>query len=180
MTTIKDAIDKSAGIFLQHVWPLWSPDFGGAELHPIENKDDPIFRLMDSFGVDAFYVKASTGALIPIASRLEYQNRGPRFTIRYKVWNDREGKMVDRCEFKKKVAALADLDSRRYLPLFTFQSVFVEDCVLHSLKVSTESLIIFARDNESAIKKESPRGTDFMSIPKADLAAAGIEIDCKP
>lgn len=171
--------NSSAQVFRDHVWPLWREHLQGTEIQSVEDRPDRLSRLFDSFGVDGFYIKTVTGAPIPVASRVEFKDKEPRFTLRYRFWDPRAQRESDDCEFRRKVTALADPESRRYLPLYTIQSAFVDGSVLHSLLVRTERLIEFARDHEAAIIK---RGwpTKFMHIPVADLAQAGVLVEVRP
>ena len=176
---IQHAKETSAQVFRDHVWPLWHEHLRGVEIQSVEDRPDRLSRLFDSFGIDGFYIKTATGAPIPVASRVEFKEIEPRFTLRYRFWDHRRGEESDDCEFRKKLAALADPESRRYLPLYTIQSAFVGGSVLHSLLVRTERLIEYARDNEALIEK---RGfpTIFLHIPVDDLVGAGIAVVIKP
>lgn len=176
---IQLAKENSAQVFRDHVWPLWREHLQGTEIQSVEDRPDRLSRLFDSFGIDGFYIKTTTGAPIPVASRVEFKEKEPRFTLRYRFWDHRAGEESGDCEFQRKVIALADPESRRYMPYYTIQSAFVDGAVLHSLLVRTERLIEFARDNEERIAK---RGfpTRFMHIPVGDLVTAGIAVLIKP
>jgi hypothetical protein len=172
-------IATSAQVFREHVWPIWTDHLQATEIHSVEGRSDELSRRFDAFGIDGFFVKTMTGATIPVASRVEFKNHEPRFTLRYRFWDHRLGKENDECEFKRKVMALADSDSRRYLPLYTIQSVFVAGRVQYSLLVETEALVVFARDNEDDIKIDGFPDR-YMVIPVTILRKAGISVWSRP
>jgi len=79
----KDLSD-SARDFVEIVWPVVSPWFGGGALIPVETvTDSGMARLMDmASGIDAWHHQEELG-IRGIASRIQWETAWDTFTIRY-------------------------------------------------------------------------------------------------
>lgn len=204
MGSLQDSIRVSRHIFLEHIWPLWAADLAARQIISTEDSERPLEREADLSGTDAFVVRAKTGVLIPLASRVEffdavtnncfnerYWDHYPRFTIRLAKARQ-DGSLITNVERQKRLVALDDPVSRRYLPLFTFQSLVRRQGqsyeVLQSSRVSTEGLFEYVRDHELAnLTKGSPSRTRvdkdiYRIVTVKTLKNAGVDVvakDCR-
>lgn len=201
MGSLQDSIRVSRHIFLEHIWPLWAADLAASQIISTEDSERPLEREADFSGTDAFVVRAKTGVLVPLASRVEYYDpvsnnpfnerywdHYPRFTIRLAKARP-DGSLITNVECQKRLTALDDAVSRRYLPLFTFQSLVRQQGqsyeVLQSSRVSTEGLFEYVRAHELAnLSKGSPSRTRverdiYRIITVKTLKNAGVEVAAK-
>jgi hypothetical protein len=127
----------------------------------VENSEKDLERAADTSGTDAFMVRHATGILVPLASRVEFFNQNynnpdnpryvehyPRFTVRLQR-RLQNGTYSEDVECKKRIAALDDPISRRYLPLYTIQSIVKKSesgiKVMQTSCVKTEDLFEYIK-----------------------------------
>lgn len=198
---VRVRIAESRRIFLNSIWPLWSHELTSTAIISTEDSEKPLEREADFSGTDAFFVRHKSGTLIPLASRIEffdeqknnpnnprYWDHYPRFTIRLAKTNA-DGSLFLDVECQKRLRALEDPISRRYLPLYTFQSIVrrtVDEClVIQSCRVETEDLFSFIRDrNLASINRGAPSRTRaerdvYRIVTVEKLRRAGIEVSVK-
>ena len=199
--TLQNNIRESRSIFLEHIWPLWAAELSATQVISTEDSEKPLEREADLSGTDAFFVRNQNGVLIPLASRVEffdpdknnpfserYWSHYPRFTVRLAKARP-DGSLVVNVECQKRLKALEDPVSRRYLPLFTFQSLVRRQGrtfeVLQTSRVSTDKLFEYVRDRELGnLNKGVPSQTraekDVYRIITAEkLRHAGVEVESK-
>lgn len=192
------SISESRFVFSRVIWPLWSQRLKAKHLLSTEDSDEHLEREADLSGTDGFFVRKETGILIPIASRVEYfdahrnnpfvdrfWDHYPRFTTRI-AKRRRDGSLNFDVECKKRIAALEDNMSRRYLPYYTFQSLVMRKgtgyAVIQSSLVETEKLFEYIKaKNLANINQGQPSFTRrendvYRIVTVAKLRRAGIEV----
>lgn len=197
---VEEQIRRSRAVFLQHVWPLWQSRFGASRVISVEESNRELEKAADRSGTDAFFVSSSTGVLIPVASRVEwfndrtnnpyveaYKDHYPRFTVRVAKRRPNGALNFD-VECSKRVAALKDPVAKRYLPLFTIQTLVKEGpqgvSVLQSSLVDTVSLFeyVLARNlHDPATGKLSETfrdGDKYRLITVEKLRKHGVAVEC--
>lgn len=201
---LQSSIRESRRIFLEHIWPLWAVELSATQVISTEDSERPLEREADLSGTDAFFVRNSNGVLIPLASRVEffdanknnpfserYWSHYPRFTVRLAKARP-DGSLVMNVECQKRLLALEDPVSRRYLPLFTFQSLVRRQGegyeVLQSSRVSTEKLFEYVKDrglddlNQGVPSKTRAEQDVYRIVTVEKLRRAGIDVvakDCR-
>lgn len=202
---LTEAISESRSVFINFIWPLWSERLKAGRLISTEDSQENLDREADFSGTDGFFVRRNTGILIPIASRIEYFDKiknnpfvdkywdhYPRFTTRIaKRRND--GSLNLDVECRKRINALEDPVSRRYLPLYTFQSLVIKKendyRVIQSSLVNTESLFEFIKKRKLYnIEQGAPSFTKqemdvyrIVTVEKLSRAAISVKvIDNRP
>lgn len=198
---ISVAIRHSRQIFLDCVWPLWANELGSARVVSTEDSERPLERCADMSGTDAFFIHHTSSVLVPIASRIEffdestnnpfnpnYWSHYPRFTIRLAKRRP-DGSLNTNVECRKRLLALEDPISRRYLPLYTFQSLVRRSSfgfeVVQTSRVNTESLFRYVREKGLAdLRKGNPSKTRaeddiYRIVTAAKLTRAGISVITK-
>lgn len=192
------SISESRWVFSHVVWPLWSKHLDAKHLLSTEDSDEYLEREADFSGTDAFFVRRKTGILVPIASRIEYfdKNRNnpfvekywehyPRFTTRIAKRRS-DGSLNFDVECRKRITALGDRISRRYLPLYTFQTIVIKAAnqydVIQSSIVRTEQLFDFIKSkNLHHIDQGAPSFTKrekdvYRIVTVEKLRKAGIPV----
>lgn len=176
---IEDSIKDSKRKFIEHAWPRWKSDLNASEILPVEGNCDKLSKAFDAFGTGSFFIHSTSRAPIRISSRV-VRSTERQFTIRYQIFNSKTSEMINAGEYFKKCAALDDIDARRYLSKWTFQSCVKEidssEDLLYTSKVDTIELISFARDNIDNIKIVTPPGNSYLRISHAQLLEAGIDV----
>lgn len=197
---LKFAIQQSRTAFIGAVWPIWAKQMGAREILSTEDSERTLEATADFSGTDAFFMH-DRGVLIPIASRIEYFDADrnnpfkqkywdhyPRFTVRLAKSNP-DGSISTNVECRKRLLALEDPISRRYLPLYTFQSLmrFSEQGtqIIQTSRVRTEELFSFVRDRmlydlaKGTVSKTYSEGDVYRLITAEKLKRAGIEVVTK-
>ena len=197
----QNSIRESRRIFLENVWPLWVAELSATQIISTEDSERPLEREADLSGTDAFFVRNRNGVLIPLASRVEffhesknncyserYRSHYPRFTVRLAKARP-DGSLIRNVECQKRLMALDDPVSRRYLPLFTFQSLVLRQeqsyKVLQSSRVSTEKLFEYVKargldDLNKGVPSRTRVERDVYRIVTVEkLRLAGIEVVAK-
>ncbi|MFN3990446.1 MAG: hypothetical protein ACK4IS_09320 [Erythrobacter sp.] len=192
------SIAESRDVFSHVIWPLWSTSLNSKQLLSTEASEACLEREADFSGTDGFFVRKETGILIPIASRIEYFDKVrnnpfvrkywdhyPRFTTRI-AKRRRDGSLNFDVECQKRIAALDDDISKRYLPLYTFQSLVIREeigySVIQSSVVETESLFHYVRernlfDISRGLPSYTKREKDIYRIVTVEkLRRAGIPV----
>lgn len=196
------AIAESRRAFVGHVWPLWRDVLGGEEVISVEDSDRKLESAADRSGTDAFMVRHKSGVLVPLASRVErfnplsnnpfnqrYEAHYPRFTIRLGR-KQKDGSFYQDVECRKRLAALDDPVSRRYLPLYTIQSLVKfegSDCtVLQTSAVETDALFEYIKRSRlgeltvGTVNYTHVAGDAYRLITVERLWEAGVVVQCQP
>lgn len=200
-TELQAAIRQSRNVFLGTVWPLWAEQTEASRILSTEDSDRALEESADLAGTDGFFIHHRSGVLVPIASRIEYYHADknnpfrprywdhyPRFTVRLaKARSD--GSLATNVECRNRLLALDDAISRRYLPLYTFQSLVASTekgtRLIQTSRVRTEELFSFVRDrglDDPANGKPSRtfvEGDVYRIITVEKLRRAGIEVETK-
>lgn len=196
---LEENLRDSKEAFLSLVWPFWHDVFGSGCLVSVEGCQSNFERLADLSGTDAFFAEKATGTLVPIASRVEFFDKDrcnpfrkrywehyPRFTVRL-AKQRRDGSLNFDVECRKRLRALRDEDARRYLPLYTIQSLVGFSSaknweVIQTVRVRTEELYAHVADrgwyDASAKGASRTRDGDVYRIVTVEkLVRAGINVD---
>lgn len=178
---------------------MWRQEMAATGIISVEGGERPLERAADRSGTDAFMVRHRTGVLVPLASRVEYYDRVtnnpnnplyaehyPRFTIRLGK-RQFDGTLSRDVECQKRLLALDDPISRRFLPLYTFQSL-VEPTddgwrVIQSVRVGTEALFEYVRDRQlndptvGSVSRTRREADEYRIITVEKLRRAKVHVD---
>ena len=198
---LQAAIRQSRNVFLGTIWPIWAEQTEASQILSTEDSDRSLEESADFAGTDGFFIHHRSGVLVPIASRIEYFHprrnnpfhqrywqHYPRFTIRLGKSRP-DGSLNTNVECRNRLLALEDPISKRYLPLYTFQSLVMFGAegtqIIQTSRVRTDELFTYVRnrglDDLSNGKPSTTvaEGDVYRLITVEKLRRAGVQVETK-
>ncbi|MCP4677294.1 MAG: hypothetical protein GY854_17630 [Deltaproteobacteria bacterium] len=172
-------LSRSAGVFIDVVWPEISPLIGGGDYRSVESEkaNDLEHSLDTAAGIDGFQ-HLPGGDMRSIASRVSYTDKPfDTFTIRYRRLNNKK------TEWSKRQKAEAPDDVGCLTPMLTIQAYVSQDGteLLSARIISTADLIEYTekwlqanRADRLLVRTNSDDGTKFLVVPWSGLEAEDV------